>query len=438
MCSTQCCLRFENHGVRRTLTDYESVYTYSELGQLLTVTMARPGLGAGNASTVTQTRTWTYNSNQQVQSVNHPESGTTSFTYNGDGSLLQKTDAKGQRTKPEYDGDGRVTATRRYANASDSSEDLCGKVSVYYNSQSFDGSFTQNATGRVAATATGCENSGAGKLIEMYSYNAAGAVTKKRLRIVRTVVTVDKDVTYSYGTDGKLATVLYPGAATPYTYTYNLLEQPTKMTGPVTYSAGTAKDVVKDVAYNFAGQVTSMKYLRWQDSNDNGAPYYFTETKTYNYLQQMASQKTTASSGATAVEIEYNFHATQNNGRITSRKNVVSGEEVVYSYDALNRLIKAAVAGSGGWGQAFTYDGFGNLREQDATKGVAPDVILSVAMATNRINNSYWAYDNNGNTSSMPLTGGGAAQVIEMYSYTAAGAVAKKRMRIIQWGGNGG
>jgi len=52
---------------------------------------------------------------------------------------------------------------------------------------------------------------------EMYSYNAAGAVTKKRLRIVRSTGTVDKDVTYGYGADGKPTTVLYPGTSVPYT-----------------------------------------------------------------------------------------------------------------------------------------------------------------------------------------------------------------------------
>lgn len=83
-------------------TDYASDYTYSELGQLLTVTMARPGLGS-NRSTVTQTRTWVYDSTtQRLNSVTHPESGTTSFTYNSDGSMLRKTDQKGQKVDYAY------------------------------------------------------------------------------------------------------------------------------------------------------------------------------------------------------------------------------------------------------------------------------------------------------------------------------------------------
>jgi len=182
---------------------------------------------------------------QRLSSVYNPESGTMAYTYNTDGSALQKTDQKGQRIKAaEYDANGRVTVIRRYANASDASENLCGKVSVYYDSQTFDTSFTLNATGRVAATETGCENVSVDKVIEMYSYTVAGAVTKKRLRIVRSTGTVDKDVTYGYGADGKPSTVLYPGTSVPYTYTYDLMDRPIKMTGPLTLFGTTTVDLI--------------------------------------------------------------------------------------------------------------------------------------------------------------------------------------------------
>jgi hypothetical protein len=78
-----------------------------------------------------------------------------------------------------------------------------------------------------------------------------------------------------------------------------------------------------------------MKYVAGEkevDSTGNGdligVPYLFQETKTYNALYQMTKQTTTGT-GGTAADIEYNFAATTNNGRITSRRNLVSGEEVV-------------------------------------------------------------------------------------------------------------
>ena len=52
---------------------WDTTYTYSELGKLLTVSMPRGG--------VTQTRTFTYNG-VLLSSVNKPENGTTNFYYN--------------------------------------------------------------------------------------------------------------------------------------------------------------------------------------------------------------------------------------------------------------------------------------------------------------------------------------------------------------------
>jgi hypothetical protein len=212
------------------------------------------------------------------------------------------------------------------------SEDTCQRVTYHYDSQTFDSSFTQNANGRLAAVSTGCSAVGAGQLIEMYSYTAAGSVTKKRLRVVRSAGTVDKDFVYGYGSDGKLATVLYPGASVPFTYTYDLMDRPTNMTGPSTYNPTAAVDHVKDVVYGAAGQVTSMKYLNWEDSSTR---YYFTESKTYDELFQLTRQTTTGTAG-TAADIGYEFATGTNNGRIVARTNyqrgVVDGERVQYQY----------------------------------------------------------------------------------------------------------
>jgi RHS repeat-associated protein len=323
-----------------------------------------------------------------------------------------------------YDADGRMVEARRYF--SNGQEDECRRVIYSYGTQLYDASFTQNAAGRLAAVATGwggngCQWTGLGVVVEMYSYTAAGAVTKKRMRVYRGVEIVDKDVTYSYGPDGKLATVLYPGASVPYTYTYDLMDRPTKMTG-AGFLAGDLMDHVWDVAYNTVGQVTSMKYLQGEleyytafPDGRSGAPVYFEETKEYNPLFQMTRQRATGRGtngvyGTTLVDIEYGYAAHANNGRITSRKNNVSVQDVAYTYDALNRLISATNSGTGAWTQGFRYDGFGNLREQDAVNGVTPEVLLDVNMSTNRMSAAGWSYDANGNTISM-LVGGATAMM---------------------------
>jgi RHS repeat-associated protein len=49
----------------------------------------------------------------------------------------------------------------------------------------------------------------------------------------------------------------------------------------------------------------------------------------------------------------------------------VTGEEVTYQYDALNRLTAASTTDTA-WGNAYTYDGWGNLTGKSVTKGTAP------------------------------------------------------------------
>jgi RHS repeat-associated protein len=391
----------------------ETTYTYSDLGQLLTVNMTRGG--------VTQTRTWTYHADkrERLMSVTHPESGTTLFSYNNDGTVAEKRDAKLQKLVYEYDADanGRLKLVKRLL--AGGSEDICQRVRYYYDTQPFAAGFTQNANGRVAAVETGCEAVAPGRLIEMYSYTPAGAVTKKRLRVTRDTGTVDRDFVYGYGADGKLATVLYPGASVPFTYTYDLMDRPTKMTGPSPANPGTVVDHAKDVEYGAAGQVTAMKYLQWDDGDEQ---HYFNETRTYDELYQLIHQKTMGM-GGTVAEIGYGYSANANNGRILSRTNfvrgVVDGEKVTYQYDSLNRVTSAAgtTKNAGGtevntWGQNFSYDGFGNLLSQAPKPGfpdASPNVYVTVNGANNRLSSLHWAYDLNGNTTQMPVMGGGAA-----------------------------
>jgi RHS repeat-associated protein len=70
----------------------------------------------------------------------------------------------------------------------------------------------------------------------------------------------------------------------------------------------------------------------------------------------------------TDLDMQYNFSAGQNNGRIVSATDAVSGETVQYQYDAVNRLSNAAGAG---WSLAFGYDQYGNMTSE-VPSGSAP------------------------------------------------------------------
>jgi YD repeat-containing protein len=118
---------------------------------------------------------------------------------------------------------------------------------------------------------------------------------------------------------------------------------------------------VASATYGVAGEMLNLSY----DA--------YSETRTYNSLLQL-----TRMTVAGAMDMEYVYLGGQNNGRITQAKDWISGETVGYTYDALNRLASAA-ATNGTWGQAFAYDGFGNLTGKTATQGSAPT--LSVRSA---------------------------------------------------------
>jgi YD repeat-containing protein len=86
-----------------------TTYTYDALNHLIGVSMPRQMPG-GNV--VTQTSTFNYLVGNTItaylQSATNPENGTVSYSYNSDGTMATKLDAKGQALTYAYDGYGRV------------------------------------------------------------------------------------------------------------------------------------------------------------------------------------------------------------------------------------------------------------------------------------------------------------------------------------------
>jgi YD repeat-containing protein len=167
--------------------------------------MTRPGKGL-NPATVTQVRRFTYNANGQTTAITHPENGTVSFLYNPDGTVQQKTDAKGQRTVWTYTPEGWPDTVRKFLPnpwLADGTEDTCSGVKYEYGrpsgGQTVDPTFVAaNVLGRLAAVSTGCQHQRGGRIDELYSYSVAGAVLRKRMRITRGAAVVTKDIDYTY------------------------------------------------------------------------------------------------------------------------------------------------------------------------------------------------------------------------------------------------
>lgn len=147
---------------------------------------------------------------------------------------------------------------------------------------------------------------------------------------------------------------------------------------------------------NAAGQLTQMVVYQPNGTSE-------TETFSYNGLGQL-----TQASGRGS-HIEYRYSTTGNDGRITSRKDNISGEEVSYTYDQRGRLIAAATTGPE-WELSWVYDGFGNRLQQNVTKGTGPSAVFAVDPATNRLSTAGTGvvYDANGSMTAFG-TGAGTA-----------------------------
>ncbi len=149
---------------------------------------------------VTQTRTWTYDpATLRLASVTLPETGATSFTYNSQGLVASKTDAKLQRVDYLRDSFNRVTEIRRFH--ASGVEQGAQRTTFTYD-------LGTNGAGRLGRVSYGLPG-GPNPVLEEFQYTASGLVTMKMLewgpsegRRMR--------VRYTYNNEGVRTSIQYP------------------------------------------------------------------------------------------------------------------------------------------------------------------------------------------------------------------------------------
>lgn len=340
-------------------------------------------------------------------------SGTITYAYNPDGTLLRKTDPKGQKVEYGYDALNRLASVSRFA-AGQSTPDVCQTVNFYYDTFYLTGttypngnSLTNSPKANLTEIVTGAPSCIAGEITEKYDYSKGGVATFKRVTIRKDnpspqfTRSTTLDWSLILDASGRPVTEYYPRAVNEVgnvdlreslnhriDYGYDQMERMNQMYWANSNLTGwdAPQSIVNGVAFKPSGQAAAISFAYWNRF----------ENRTYNDLLQM-TRLTQTVGGVTKMDMEYRFSATQNNGRITQSMDWVSGEEVTYSYDALQRLIAASTTGPN-WGQSYTYDGFGNMSAQAVTKGSAPAFSLTLNSAKNQIAN--WVYDANGNVTS--------------------------------------
>jgi RHS repeat-associated protein len=206
-----------------------------------------------------------------------------------------------------------------------------------------------------------------------------GAVTKKQLVSTLGASTLNLNGSWSYDNEGKMTSVTYPTVSNhsaQFTYLFDASARLSSM-----HDGNNVYDVY-GVSYGPSNELLGITL------------YGSAETRTYNSRLQLTAITDPAFS------VQYAYPATANIGKVSTLTDV-TGEQVAYQYDSLQRLISAATTPASdnqypslAWGQGFVYDGFGNLTQKTALKGSVPTLSITVDQTTNRLAGTY---DQNGN-----------------------------------------
>ncbi len=336
-----------------------------------------------------QTRTFVYTSLNRLKSAMNPESGTTSYTYDLNGNLSTRQDARGVlTTMATYDSLNRMTA-KSY------SDDTHG-VSYCYDGGSYNISQSACAVSRVAPSI--------GRLTDEFSSVSETQFTYDLLGEILGSFQVTNGVTYAFGNQynraGGLKQESYPSRVI--TYGYNSGGRVNQVSGTFN-SAGVTYASSVSYAPHFALGAVAL---------GNG----LTESLSYNSRLQPTQIQL---GGLFTLVNRYDPSGDQdcsgsalsiagNNGNVLGQ--TVNGVGRAYSYDGDNRLCRSVQVQATAWTESYSFDVFGNM-------GVARSVGLPAATAEtigstaaygpdNRV--SSWAYDTAGNVTGIPVLSGGS------------------------------
>ncbi len=358
-------------------------YSYNALGQLSGVSMPRAG--------ATQTRRFSYDSGGRLIMSKQAESGQQTQSYNTDGTLASKTDAKGQKQVYTRDKLKRVVAITAYNAAGTVQPNE--SFTYFYDTNPVDSAYSQNTSGRLAAVQWGSASVLPGQITEMYTYTPAGHLAGKRLQLVRGSSSVQLDMQQGYDAEGRLASLTYPQAGPTLAYSYDSM-------GRLNSIVSAENNLVSGVSYNAAGQLTAMNMLAQNEGKVLAAGYAYNSR---NHLTRILATPSEADAAAVLpmVDLQYSYRA--DNGRLASETDNVAGGSTAYTYDNHGRLATAqSNQGGTSWGLSFSYDGFGNRTEQNVTSGQVFASSAQYDPTTNWLLNENTAYDANGSLVSLP------------------------------------
>ncbi len=316
-----------------------TTYSYNGANSLLVV----------NQSVVNQsgvTRSFGYDWLQRLTSATNPESGTVQYnSYDGNGNLLSKTDARGVTVTSTYNEMNQVL-TRTYATG--------GTTAAATNDAHY--TYSDPAVANSIGRLTKIDN---GSKTQVTAYDPPGRPASTSQTVGSTTYTFPA---YSYNRADGLTSVKYPSG---------------RQVASTFDAAGRAIQVQGTLGTNVTNYVSSIAYA------PQGAPTgiafgnsKFEETCFNNRLQPTVIRLGSATTNGTCTDpgtdlLNLGFTygtASTNNGNVTAatimaRPGAHFNFSQTFGYDGLNRLKTASEANAGaytGWNQSYVIDGVGN------------------------------------------------------------------------------
>lgn len=325
-----------------------------------------------------QTRTFLYDSISRLKEAANPESGTIKYTYDANGNLQTKRDAKGIKTVYDYDELSRIIK-RCYRNIGTSAP--LGQTTCAGNTETpeantpdvlytYENTTLTNLKGILTKVTNGFSTT------EYLEFDVLGRVTKSK----QTTDNMNIDpMTYTYNLSGALVEQKYPSGRV----VKNVLNNDGELAivqSKKNLSAG-LWNYAQHFTYTAAGAVSSMQLGngRWESAQFNSR------------LQpnQIALGSTKDATDKLKLNFTYTTTpiSTDNNGNILSQIITVPTETrgsttyngftatLTYTYDSLNRIKTAeeTIPGQTGWKQTFKYDRYGNRNFDYGTNPLAPE-----------------------------------------------------------------
>ena len=304
---------------------YLTNYGYDTLGNLTEI--AQGG----------QARNFNYNSISRLISAVNPESGSTSYIYDANGNLTQKSDARGIIILYVYDALNRIKQ-RSYS----------GETGYQTPMVSYEYDNLPHAIGKLTKVSSSVSAN------EFTSFDIIGRATASK----QTTDGREFPMSYLYNLSGSLTEQTYPSGRA----VQNILDAEGNLSAVRSKknSAAGYWNYADSFTYNSAGAAVSLQL-------GNGK---WESTKFNSRFQPTRIALGNIQNAANLLKLDFAYGTTQNNGNILSQTITVSDTAKdngftaiqTYTYDSLNRIKSASetIDSNQGWSQAFLYDRYGN------------------------------------------------------------------------------